>query len=178
MCSVQLLIKSQRVCRTCLYWPNGHFAHTKYCKSYGTFHPWQSIISKRKLLQRWKRLIVNCQPDHCWTVQLFNINVSKQYVWLWKMYFSVTKKIIWTLVINTVDYLDSPDTLMNSSALSLPALYSQLQQSTSTSSPQKPNVTRPIDPYQSNYIRMERKFKTAMRKVKMHRTILKKQNQN
>lgn len=68
--------------------------------------------------------------------------------------------------INMVDYLDSPDTLMNSSALSLPALYSQLQQSTSTSSPQKPNVTRPIDPYQSNYIRMERKFKTAMRKVK------------
>lgn len=63
-------------------------------------------------------------------------------------------------------WLDSPDSL-NISGLSLPAIYSQLQQSTSASiSPQKQINVRSVDPYQSNYIRMERKFKTAMRKVK------------
>lgn len=62
-----------------------------------------------------------------------------------------------------------PDTSLNLSGLSLPALYSQLQQSTSTTlSTQKPIVTHPVDPYQNNYIRMERKFKTAMRKVDFH----------
>lgn len=130
-----------------------------YCKNCGTFHPWLLIILKRKLLHRWKRLIANWQLNPCWTVQLFSANVSKNHRKLQMFLFWI---IIW---IFQFEYLDSPDTSLNSSAISLPALYSQLQQSSSTSSPQKPVAARPIDPYQSNYIRMERKFKTTMRKV-------------
>lgn len=58
----------------------------------------------------------------------------------------------------SVLYQPSPDT-MN-------ILLSDSQQSSSASStPQKSFNTRPIDPYQNNYIRMERKFKAAMRKL-------------
>ncbi|XP_055323422.1 F-box only protein 28 [Sitodiplosis mosellana] len=67
---------------------------------------------------------------------------------------------------STVQFQYTPtDTSLNASGLSLPALYSQLQQSSASSSPQKPIAASPVDPYQSNYIRMERKFKTAMRKL-------------
>ncbi|XP_031633282.1 F-box only protein 28 [Contarinia nasturtii] len=71
---------------------------------------------------------------------------------------------------SNVQYHYATDTSSNTSGLSLPALYSQFQQGASSSSsssspPQKAINARQVDPYQSNYIRMERKFKTAMRKL-------------
>lgn len=60
-------------------------------------------------------------------------------------------------------YTDSPDVSINSPCLSIPSLYSQMQYCSSSTPPTK--QARPLDAYQTNFIWMERKLKTAMRKV-------------
>lgn len=60
---------------------------------------------------------------------------------------------------------DSPDVSINSTCLSIPSLYSQMQYCSSSSLPPKQTIARPLDAYQTNFIWMERKLKTAMRKV-------------
>lgn len=56
-------------------------------------------------------------------------------------------------------------------SLSLPmcsSLSSSGTCSSTASTPQKQNVARLIDPYRCAYVRMERKFKSAMQRVRLH----------
>lgn len=67
---------------------------------------------------------------------------------------------------------DTPDTSLNASGLSLPAFFNHLQQGDGSSTPQRTNSVDRLDSNQRNYIRMDLKYKRAMRKVRSHDSLL------
>lgn len=62
---------------------------------------------------------------------------------------------------------DTPDASLSTSGLSLPAFFNHLQQGDSSSTPTSHRFSaEKFDPNQHNYMRMDRKYKIAMRKVR------------
>lgn len=143
------------------FFVRNHCVPMKYYKNCATFRPWQSTISKRKLRRHWRKPIVNYHRVQYWAHRPYSFNVSPQSANV-RHNGTPHRHSFSPLCFQT----DTPDASLNSSSLSLPAFFNHLQQgdSSSTSSPQRIAVER-LDPHQSNYIRMDRKYKRAMRKV-------------
>lgn len=89
---------------------------------------------------------------------MFHINVNIDFCYIFHANQEQKQQINVYFLCSLFDRTASPETFN--------LLFSESQQSSSASStPQKSSTARTFDPYQCNYIRMERKFKTAMRKV-------------
>lgn len=133
-----------------------HCAHTKCCKSCGTFHPWPLTTSTRRLRRLWKRPTVRYPAVPSSAHRPFNIIVSGR--------FGVPPHRVrgHGIIVNWCLFIVA-DNSMGSTFLSSPDILKQLGTPESSSGRIIDSV---YDPMYQNYARMERKYKMAMRKVR------------